>query len=390
MINPYLTTEIQSTCTKEQRDQILAQAQGMPKVLLSSMGLANLVMMNSGYFSPITHMMNQEESLSVAEKMRCLGGSFWPVPIINLVAEKPEQAQSIALLDPHRDGQPIIGVQEVKAVEQVDERFLGRVAAGTFGTTSREHPGVDRLYQQGRYLVSGPVQGFDYSYFAEDFPSTFLTAGQIRQEINRRGWKKVVAFQTRNPMHRAHEELCKMALHDLEADGLVIHMLLGKLKAGDIPADVRDESIRVMVEKYFAPDSVLVCGYGFDMLYAGPREALLHAIFRQNMGADALIVGRDHAGVGKWYSPFGAQEIFAQVPPDALAIDIYKADHTAWSKKLNRVVMMRDVPDHKPEDFILLSGTKVREMLAAGADLPEEFSRPEVAEILRRHYLANA
>lgn len=177
-----------------------------------------------------------------------------------------------------------------------------------------------------------------------------------------------------------------MAMERLNADGLVIHMLLGKLKPGDIPASVRDAAIRKMVEIYFPPNSVLVSGYGFDMLYAGPREALLHAIFRQNMGATHLIVGRDHAGVGNYYGPFEAQEIFDHIPRDALKIELFKADHTAYSKKLKRVVMMREAPDHTKEDFILLSGTAVREMLSKGIAPPIEYSRPEVAQILIEYY----
>src|SRR5690606_30756833 len=183
-----------------------------------------------------------------------------------------------------------------------------------YGTADRAHPGVANFWPQGRAALSGPIQELNFSYFETDFPDTFRTAVQIRYEISRRGWKRVVAFQTRNPMHRAHEELCRMAMERLNADGLVIHMLLGKLKPGDIPASVRDAAIRKMVEIYFPPNSVLVSGYGFDMLYAGPREALLHAIFRQNMGATHLIVGRDHAGVGNYYGPFEAQEIFDHIP----------------------------------------------------------------------------
>jgi sulfate adenylyltransferase len=231
----------------------------------------------------------------------------------------------------------------------------------------------------------------NFSYFQTDFPDTFRTAVEIRNEIKEHGWGRVVAFQTRNPMHRAHEELCKMAKEAVGADGVLIHMLLGRLKAGDIPAAVRDAAIRKMVELYFPPNSVMVTGYGFDMLYAGPREAVLHAIFRQNAGCSHLIVGRDHAGVGSYYGPFDAQRIFSEeVPKGALRIQIFAADNTAYSKKLQRVVMMRDAPDHGHEDFVQLSGTKVREMLAAGQALPVEFARPEVAEILMRHYQAEA
>ena len=210
---------------------------------------------------------------------------------------------------------------------------------------------------------------------------------EIREEIAKRGWNKVVAFQTRNPMHRAHEELCRMAMNDVGADGILIHMLLGKLKPGDIPAPVRDASIRKMVELYFPKNTVMITGYGFDMLYAGPREAVLHALFRQNSGCTHFVVGRDHAGVGDFYGAFDAQTIFDEkVPADALLIEIYRADHTAWSKKLGRVVMMRDAPDHSKDDFVLLSGTKVREMLGNGIAPPPEFSRPEVAKILMDYY----
>jgi sulfate adenylyltransferase len=217
-----------------------------------------------------------------------------------------------------------------------------------------------------------------------------MTAVEIREDIAARGWEKVVAFQTRNPMHLAHEELCRMAMERLDADGCVIHMLLGKLKAGDIPADVRDACIRKMVDLYFPANSVMVSGYGFDMLYAGPREAVLHAVFRQNMGATHLIVGRDHAGVGDYYGPFDAQTIFDDIPAGSMDIEIFRADHTAWSKKLDKVVMMSEAPDHQPEDYVFLSGTKVREMLGAGIAPPPEFSRPEVAQILMDHYQAEA
>jgi sulfate adenylyltransferase len=236
-------------------------------------------------------------------------------------------------------------------------------------------------------VLSGPIRVLSYSYFQSEFPGTFRTATEIRSEIAERGWNTVVAFQTRNPMHRAHEELCKMARDAVNADGVLIHMLLGRLKPGDIPAPVRDAAIRKMVELYFPENTVMVTGYGFDMLYAGPREAVLHAVFRQNAGCTQLIVGRDHAGVGDYYGPFDAQTVFDhEVPAGSLEIEIFRADHTAYSKKLGKVIMMRDAPDHSNEDFVLLSGTKVREMLAAGQDLPAEFARPEVARILMDHY----
>jgi sulfate adenylyltransferase len=296
-------------------------------------------------------------------------------------------ARRIALRDPNVEGNPVLAVMDIEAIETVTDEQMVTMTDKVYRTADAEHPGVAAFNSQGRVALSGPIQVLNFSYFITDFPDTFRTAVEIRNEIAERGWKKIVAFQTRNPMHLAHEELCHMAMDRLGCDGLVIHMLLGKLKKGDIPAPVRDAAIRKMVELYFPPNSAMVTGYGFDMLYAGPREAVLHAYFRQNMGASHFIIGRDHAGVGDYYGAFDAQTIFdEEVPAGALDIEIFKADHTAWSKKLNKVVMMREAPDHTKEDFILLSGTKVREMLGRGEAPPKEFSRPEVAQILIEYY----
>jgi len=281
----------------------------------------------------------------------------------------------------------VMAIMEVDHIETVSDEDIETMAEQIFGNLDPEHPGVATFTHLGNYLISGKLQVLSFSYFQSDFPDTFRTAVEIRNEITERGWEKVIAFQTRNPMHRAHEELCRMAMERLDADGVVIHMLLGRLKKGDIPAPVRDACIRTMVEHYFPKNTVMVTGYGFDMLYAGPREAVLHALFRQNMGATHLIVGRDHAGVGDYYGAFDAQTIFDEkVPDDALDIEIFRADHTAFSTKLGRVVMMNEAEDHQKEDFILLSGTKVRQMLGDGIAPPPEFSRPEVAKILMDYY----
>ena len=333
--------------------------------------------------------MNLADALSVAENMHTRDGRFFPVPLLNLVhsIDGIEDASRIALLDPNVDGNPVIAIQQVDKIESVNDEEMALMTREVYRTEDNEHPGVAAFNDQGRYAISGPIEVLNFSYFEIDFPDTFRTAVQIRDEIEQRGWERVVAFQTRNPMHLAHEELCHMAMERLQCDGLVIHMLLGKLKPGDIPADVRDDAIRTMVRLYFAENSAIVTGYGFDMLYAGPREAVLHAYFRQNMGASHFIIGRDHAGVGDYYGAFDAQTIFdTDVPADALDIEIFRADHTAWSTRLNRVVMMNEAPDHSKEDFVLLSGTRVREMLSQGIAPPKEFSRPEVAEILIKYY----
>ena len=316
-------------------------------------------------------------------------GLFWPVPCINRAnnISAIEGASKIALLDPNIKGNPVLAIQDIDKIESISDSQLSQVTEQIFGTLDPQHPGVDTFSGLGKYLISGPIKVLNFSYFETDFTGTFKTATEIRNEIKKNNWERVVAFQTRNPMHRAHEELCKIAKDAVDADGVLIHMLLGKLKPGDIPADIRDAAIRKMVELYFPENTVLVTGYGFDMLYAGPKEALLHAIFRQNAGCTHLIVGRDHAGVGDFYGPFEAQTIFENsMIESALEIDIFKADHTAYSKKLNKVVMLRDAPDHSKDDFVMLSGTKVREMLAAGKDLPIEFARPEVAKILMSYY----
>lgn len=392
MIKPYGSDQLNPLYVADdaQRAALIAEAAELPSLLLNSAAAANAVMLAGGYFNPLTGYMNLADAMSVAVDMKTSEGQFWPVPIVNLTHDEAVQAGTrIALRDPNVEGQPVLAVMDVTAVEEVSEEQLDIMAINIFGTLDGNHPGVATFKGLGRRMVSGPIQVLNFSYFASEFPDTFRTAVEIRNEIAERGWETVVAFQTRNPMHRAHEELCRMAMEQLDADGILIHMLLGKLKPGDIPADVRDASIRKMVELYFPANTVMVTGYGFDMLYAGPREAVLHAVFRQNCGCTHLIVGRDHAGVGDYYGGFDAQTIFDEkVPAGALQLEIFKADHTAYSKKLNKVVMMKDAPDHSKDDFVLLSGTKVREMLGQGIAPPPEFSRPEVAKILSDYYQA--
>jgi sulfate adenylyltransferase len=373
----------------EEHHKLSHEAQSLPSVMISSQAAGNAVMMGAGYFSPLQGFMSVADAMGAAEKMTLTDGSFFPVPVLCLLesADAIGDAKRIALRDPNVEGNPVLAVMDVQAIETVTDEQMAVMTDKVYRTSDMEHNGVQTFNTQGRVAVSGPIKVLNFSYFMEDFPDTFRTAVEIRNEIAERGWKRVVAFQTRNPMHLAHEELCHMAMDRLDCDGLVIHMLLGKLKKGDIPAPVRDAAIRKMVELYFPPNSAMVTGYGFDMLYAGPREAVLHAYFRQNMGATHFIIGRDHAGVGDYYGAFDAQTIFdEEVPAGALEIEIFKADHTAYSKKLNKVVMMCEAPDHQKDDFVLLSGTKVREMLGQGIAPPPEFSRPEVAKILMDYY----
>ena len=291
-----------------ERAALAREAEALPSLVVSSAAAANAVMMGGGYFNPLTGFMNLADALRVATELRTTAGLFWPVPIVNVVKDAGaiQGKKRVALRDPNVEGNPVIAVMDVAAVEQASPEQMQLMTQKVFRTTDPAHPGVAAFNGVGNTLVSGAIRVLNYSYFEKDFPETFRTAYQLREQMQKLGWSRVVAFQTRNPMHRAHEELCRMALRDLKADGVLIHMLLGKLKPGDIPADVRDASIRTMVANYFEKDTVLISGYGFDMLYAGPREAVLHAIFRQNTGCTHLIVGRDHAGVGSYYGPFDA------------------------------------------------------------------------------------
>ena len=372
----------------DERRTLSEQAQSLNSVLLSSSGAANAVMLGAGYFTPLGGYMDKADCLRVAGSMWTTNGLFWPTPVLCLVdsATHITAGQTIALKDPNVNNNPVLAVMEVDKIETLSEQDITYICENVYRTTDMAHPGVAEFSNQGRTLLSGTIKVLNFSYFKTMFADTFRTAGEIRQAINAHGWKKTVAFQTRNPMHLAHEELCRIAMQRVGADGCVIHMLLGKLKPGDIPAQVRDATIRKMVELYFPQNTVIISGYGFDMLYAGPREAVLHAIFRQNMGATHFIIGRDHAGVGDYYGAFDAQTIFDEQVTNQLKIEIFNADHTAYSKKLNQVIMMREAPDHNMDDFVLLSGTKVREMLSQGIAPPAEFSRPEVAQILMDYY----
>jgi len=376
----------------DERQALLAEAETLPSIVVNSAAAANAVMLGAGYFTPLKGFMNLADAIGVATDMKTSNGLFWPVPILNVTEniDEIQDAARIALRDPNVEGSPVLAVMDVASIEVISDEQLDVMTEQVFGTLDMAHPGVSVFRSHGRFCIAGDIRVLNYSYFAEEFPGTFRTAVEIRDEIRNRGWEIVVAFQTRNPMHLAHEELCRMAMERLKADGLVIHMLLGRLKAGDIPASVRDACIRKMADAYFPKNSVMVCGYGFDMLYAGPREALLHAVFRQNMGATHLIVGRDHAGVDDFYGPFDAQAIFDEIPEGALEIRIFAADHAAWSKKLNRVVMMKEAKDHAPEDYAVLSGTRLREMLGQGIAPPAEICRPEIAQTLMDYYRQQA
>jgi sulfate adenylyltransferase len=326
--------------------------------------------------------MGRDDWKGVCDEMRLASGAFWPIPITLSVdaaaAAGIREGSEVALIDPD-DGEPLA---TLKVTEQypIDK---ARECQAVFRTTDPAHPGVKMVMEQGEVNLAGPVQVLSDGGFGAKYGALFMTPAQTRAEFGRLGWTRVAAFQTRNPMHRSHEYLAKVAIE--VCDGVLVHSLLGNLKPGDIPAEVRAPAIAVLVEKYFRPGTVLQAGYPLDMRYAGPREALLHAVFRQNYGCSHLIVGRDHAGVGKYYGPFDAHRIFDEIPADAIQTRPLKLDLTFWCYRCGGMASARTCA-HGDADRLQVSGTQLRQWLADGSPVPPEFSRPEVLEVLRAYY----
>jgi sulfate adenylyltransferase len=358
------------------------RARTLPGVRITSREKGDLVMLGIGGFTPLEGFMTHADWQGVCDGYRTAAGLFWPIPITlstdTATAAGFHTGTEIALLDPE-DGEPLatMRVTEKYAINKAHE------CATVFRTTSLEHPGVKMVMAQGEVNVAGPVKVLSDGGFKAKYGTLFMTPAETRAQFERLGWSRVAAFQTRNPMQRAHEYLVKVAID--VCDGVLVHSLLGALKPGDIPAEVRTRAIAVLIEKYFRPGTVVQAGYPLDMRYAGPREALLHALFRQNYGCSHLIVGRDHAGVGKYYGPFDAHRIFDELPPGSLETRPLKMDVTFWCYRCHGMASGRSCP-HGPEDQLQVSGTQLRKWLEEGAEVPVEFSRPEVLEILRAHY----
>lgn len=360
----------------------LARAKSLSQIRLTSREFGDLVMLAIGGFTPLTGFMGSSDWRGVCDDMRTADGLFWPIPITASVS--PEVADHIkigsdvALLAPA--GDEIVGILTVTEAYRIDKAHECRCV---FRTTDSAHPGVRMVMEQAEVNLAGPVKVLSLGEFPARYQQLFLTPFQTRVLFNELGWQRVAAFQTRNPMHRSHEYLVKIAIEI--CDGVLIHSLLGNLKPGDIPAEVRTKAINELVAKYFVKASVIHAGYPLDMRYAGPREALLHALFRQNYGCSHLIVGRDHAGVGDYYGPFDAQKIFDEIAPTDLEIKPLKIDWTFWCYRCGGMASGRTCP-HDPSDRLLLSGTKLRKMLSDNSTVPGEFTRPEVLEILRTYY----
>ena len=362
------------------RDGALMRADGLKKVPMTSRETSDLVMMAMGAYTPLTGFMGEADWRGVCQDMKMADGLFWPIPI-TLSAEKDcgvAVADEVALVD--GDSGEIMAIMTVREIYAIDKRFeCGEV----YGTTATDHPGVHTVMEQGAVNLAGPVTALSEGVYPDLYPRLFLRPAESRTLFAEKGWSRVVALQTRNPMHRSHEYLAKIAIE--VADGVFIHQVLGKLKPGDIPAAVRVKAIDVMIDNYFVPGTAVQAGYPIEMRYAGPREALLHALLRQNFGCSHLIVGRDHAGVGDTYGPFDAQHIFDTLWEGALETKALKIDITFYCTKCLGMATGRTCP-HGAEDRVLISGTRQREMLSAGEDIPPEFSRPEVVAVLKEYY----
>ncbi len=358
-----------------------ARAAELPQVKISSREVGDLIMLGIGGFTPLDGFMGKADWQGVCDNYTMANGLFWPIPITlstdQATADSIADGSDVALVDSESG--------ETMATMTVTEKYTidkAHECQTVFKTTEEDHPGVKMVMAQGDVNLAGPVKVLSQGGFPERFDN-YMTPAQTRALFEEKGWKTVVAFQTRNPMHRSHEYLVKVAIET--CDGVMIHSLLGKLKPGDIPADVRSNAIGTLIDNHFVKDTVVQSGYPLDMRYAGPREALLHALFRQNYGCSHLIVGRDHAGVGDYYGPFDAHDIFDEIPEGALQTQPMKLDWTFWCYKCGGMASMRTCP-HNPEDRLLLSGSKLRKMLSEGDDVPAEFSRPEVLRILRDYY----
>ena len=356
----------------------LKKAESLPKVICSSREFGDVIMLGIGGFTPLNGFMNSEDWQSVCDNMTMQDGLFWPIPITLSTNDKSIiEGQEVAIV--YGKTNEIIATMLITEKYQIDKKHECKTV---YKTNDIEHPGVVLVMSQGAYNLSGPVKVLSDGGFPEQYGSLYMTPFETRAYFDKKGWSSIAAFQTRNPMHRSHEYLTKIAIEI--CDGVMIHSTLGELKIGDIPAEVRSEAISTLIENYFVDNTVLQSGYPLDMRYAGPREALLHALFRQNYGCSHLIVGRDHAGVGDFYGPFDAHNIFDEIDSGLITKPL-KIDWTFWCEKCAGMSSMKTCP-HNHEDRLLLSGSKLRHLLSENLDIPDNFSRPEVIEILRKYY----
>lgn len=374
-LKPLLLPEIE-------RKEVLKRAESLRKVPMTSRETSDVIMLAMGAYTPLDGFMGKADWQGVCADMKMANGLFWPIPITlsatRELADAIKLEEEVALVDAETG--EIMAVMEVSQKYEIDKAFE---CQHVYRTTDPAHPGVEKVNEQGDVNLAGRVMALSEGEYPTKYKGLYLRPAESRAVFAEKGWSKVAAFQTRNPMHRSHEHLAKIAVE--VTDGVFIHQVLGKLKPGDIPAEVRTKAIDAMIVNYFVPGTVIQAGYPIEMRYAGPREALIHALIRQNFGCSHLIVGRDHAGVGDYYGPFDAQHIFDTLWQDALDTQPLKIDITFFCTKCYGMATAKTCP-HGKENQINISGTKQREMLSAGVPIPPEFSRPEVVAILQDYY----
>ena len=354
------------------------KSETLTKVICTSREFGDVIMLGIGGFTPLDGFMNRADWQNVCKNMALENGTFWPIPItLSTNDDDIIEGQEIAIV--YEKTNETIATMVVSEKYTIDKELECKEV---FQTTNTDHPGVAIVMAQGKYNIAGKVKVISDGGFPEQYGELYMTPSETRSYFEEKGWSTIAAFQTRNPMHRSHEYLAKIAIEI--CDGVMIHSTLGELKPGDIPADVRSEAISTLIENYFVKNTVIQSGYPLDMRYAGPREALLHALFRQNYGCSHLIVGRDHAGVGDYYGPFDAHNIFDEIDADLVTKPL-KIDWTFWCNKCAGMSSMKTCP-HSHEDRLLLSGSKLRHLLSENEEVPENFSRPEVLKILQKYY----
>lgn len=367
-----------------ERPSEIARAGDLLHVPMSSREVSDVLMLGMGAYTPLDGFMGEADWRGVCEDMRLSSGLFWPIPITLScrpdLAKQIELGSEVALVD--GESGEVLALMRVEEIYTPDRKLE---CERVYGTVDRNHPGVKNVLDQPELNLAGPVTCLSEGMYPSEYPDLYLRPAQSRALFIEKGWSQVAAFQTRNPMHRSHEHLVKIAIE--VTDGVFIHHVLGKLKPGDIPAKVRTEATQAMIDNYFVPNTIVQAGYPIEMRYAGPREALLHALIRQNFGCSHLIVGRDHAGVGNYYGPFDAHRIFDTISPDDLVTKPLKIDVTFYCEKCHGMATGKTCP-HAESDRISISGTEQRELLSKGLDVPREFGRPEVVEVLRKYYTA--
>ncbi len=383
LVPPHASQSVKPLLLAEaERADELKRAESLKRVPLDSRAVSDVFMLAMGAYTPLDGFMGHDDWRGSCVDMKLSDGVFWPIPITLPVdkdlGDSIGAEEEVALADAETG--EILAVMHVTEKYPIDKKIE---AEHVYRTTDGEHPGVAKVYAQGNINLAGRVSVLSEGEYPTKYADLYVRPAQSRALFLEKGWSRVAAFQTRNPMHRSHEHLVKIAVE--VSDGVFIHQVLGKLKQGDIPAEVRTEAIQAMIDNYFRPGTVIQAGYPIEMRYAGPREALLHALIRQNFGCSHLIVGRDHAGVGDYYGPFDAHHIFDELWDGALQTRPLKIDITFYCRKCHGMATAKTCP-HDPKYHVSISGTQQRQLLSTNADIPPEFSRPEVVAILRDYY----